>query len=209
MSGEVPEFDQFVEYVTEGPVVHSVELQQHSLDSLLTLQVVSGGYVHAVALGRSTSLDAPALTALQTEISSVYSADVSEHEVVSSDPAVIVDHLIAVRSRPEWHVGLACVAADLDRTIGVYFCDGNLYCCLQPHKAQADWRPDLPGLEALWIRFYEPEAGPQEWVQPYGGSGTYVSGSIVTHNGQTWRNIVPAPTLNVWEPGVYGWEVVV
>ena len=83
---------------------------------------------------------------------------------------------------------------------------GMLYKVIQPHTTQADWTPDVT--PALWARIAAPDAGPEPWVQPYGGSGTYESGAIVTHNGQTWRNIVPAPTLNVWEPGVYGWEVV-
>jgi len=207
MTGSVPEFDQFVEYVDSGGI-HAVALEQHDLASSLTLAALQQGYADAVALGRIPSLDAGQLATLQAAVP--YHADVVMNEIVGTDPAIIVEHLIAVRERPEWHIGLACVAANVERTVGVYFNteDMNLYACIQLHTAQADWRPDLPGLGALWIKFYEPEAGPQPWVQPYGGSGTYVSGSIVTHNGQTWRNILAAPTLNVWEPGVYGWSVV-
>lgn len=206
----IPAFDQFVEYITDGPTIHAVALAQQALDSLLALEAVQGGYEHAVALGRTEVLDATALAAVQTAAGEVYHADVVEHEVVSTDPLVIVEALISVRSRPWWHVGLSCVAADAARTIGVYFnpADANLYRCIQPHIAQADWRPDSPGLEALWIRYYAPEEGPREWVQPYGGSGTYVYGAVVTHNGFTWRNILEG-TLNVWEPGVFwGWEQV-
>lgn len=204
------DFSQYVEYVTEGPVVHPVALEQHDLGNPLTLAALAEGYAHVTALGRAPVMDATATDRLKTAASEMYHADVVEHEVVSDRPAEVVDRLLWVRSRPEWHVGLQCVAADAARTVGVYFnpADGNLYRCIQAHTAQVDWRPDLPGVAALWIRFYAPEEGPEPWVQPYGGSGTYVSGAIVTHNGQTWRNIVPAPTLNVWEPGVYGWEVV-
>lgn len=202
-------FDQIAEYVTEGPTVHHVALEQHALDSLLTLNTLRDALAHVATLGRAAELDAAELDALRAN--APYHQDVIDSEITSSDPAEVIDALIAVRSRPEWYVGLQCEAADVGRTKGVYFniADGNLYRCILAHKAQADWRPDLPGVASLWIRFYEPEAGPQPWVQPYGGSGTYVSGAIVTHNGQTWRNIVPAPTLNVWEPGVYGWEVVI
>ena len=48
----VPEFDQFVEYVTVGPAIHPVALQQHSLDALNTLETVVRGYVRAAGLGR-------------------------------------------------------------------------------------------------------------------------------------------------------------
>lgn len=68
------------------------------------------------------------------------------------------------------------------------------------------WEPGSVGAEALWTC---EDCVPAEewpvWVQPYGGSGTYVSGAKVTHKGYHWLNTIPAPTLNVWEPGVYGW----
>jgi hypothetical protein len=200
-------FNEYVEYVTADGVF-PVALEQHDLASPFTLIALKQGYAHVAVLGRTAPLEAAALTALKD--AAPYHADVVANEITGTDPATIVDNLIAVRSRPEWHVGLQCVAADLARTKGVYFnpADKNLYACIQAHIAQSDWRPDLSGLGALWIGFYEPEAGPQPWVQPYGGSGTYVSGSIVTHKGSTWINTIPAPTLNVWEPGVYGWQVV-
>lgn len=47
------EFDQYVEYVTEGPAIHAVTLQQHSLESPLTLLAVAAGYVHEAELGRA------------------------------------------------------------------------------------------------------------------------------------------------------------
>ena len=42
-----------------------------------------------------------------------------------------------------------------------------------------------------------------EWIQP-NGSNPYKLGDKVTHNGNTWVSTVDA---NVWEPGVYGWEI--
>jgi len=99
-----------------------------------------------------------------------------------------------------WRAGEAVTAGMVREYAGL------LYKVIQSHTTQADWTPDVT--PALWARIAAPDAGPEPWVQPYGGSGTYESGAIVTHAGKTWRNIVPAPTLNVWEPGVYGWEVV-
>lgn len=66
-----------------------------------------------------------------------------------------------------------------------------------PHLVPAHWRV---------VETTAPDEWPQ-WVQPYGGSGTYVFGAQVTYNGQHWINTLPAPTLNVWTPGVYGWEL--
>lgn len=43
-----------------------------------------------------------------------------------------------------------------------------------------------------------------EWVQP-NGSNPYGIGDVVQHNGQVWES---ATSGNVWEPGVYGWNVI-
>lgn len=199
------EFSQYTEYVTEGPVVHPVALDQHDLGNPLTLAVVSEGYQHVEQLGRKPTLDSAALDALKVAVSEVYHQDVAEHEV-GADPAQTVERLLWVRSRPEWYVGLQCVAADAERTVGVYFnpADGNLYRCVQAHIAQVDWRPDLPGAGALWVRFYEPEEGPQPWVQPLGAGYGYLKGAKVTHKGFIWQSDFEGE--NVWEPGVFGWS---
>lgn len=199
---EVPEYDQFVEYVTSGGI-YPVALEQHSLGEMPTLEAVREGYAHVAALGRSRVLAPEQLASLKDGAAESYHADVLANEV-SADPAQTVDRLLWVRSRPEWHVGLQCVAADAARTVGVYFnlADNNLYRCIQPHTAQADWRPDLLGVAALWIRFYEPEEGPQPWVQPAGAGYGYLKGARVTHKGFVWESTFEGE--NVWEPGAPG-----
>ena len=74
------------------------------------------------------------------------------------------------------------------------------------------WRNDLmavnvwqPGTQnAGWFDLTPPVEGPQPWVQPTGAHDAYGVGDEVTHNGQTW---VSNTAANVWEPGVYGWDV--
>lgn len=80
---------------------------------------------------------------------------------------------------------------------------GILYKCIQAHSENATWNPaDAP---SLWARVLipDPEVIP-EWVQP-DSTNPYMHGDRVTHNGSTWVSIIDN---NVWEPGVYGWEVV-
>lgn len=60
-----------------------------------------------------------------------------------------------------------------------------------------------PGVSA-WQR-WAVSGAPQPWVQPTGGHDAYQLDDQVTHNGDTWRSTVAD---NVWEPGVYGWEIV-
>lgn len=207
MPTQVPEFDQFVQYVTEGadgPITHFVPPQQLSLDTLLTLQALQQGYERAAARGHVLTLSSEDLAALKAAASEVYHQDVVEHEVTSTNPAQVVDNLIVVRSHPEWHVGLECVAVNAERTVGVYFnpADSNLYRCFQAHKAQADWRPDLLGVGALWGRFYEEEW--PEWVQPTGAHDAYQKGDKVTFEGGRY---ISAIDNNVWSPTAYpqGW----
>lgn len=192
----VPEFDQITEYWDNtGP--HPVAPEQHNLGSLLTLRALQQGYEHVTQLGRSVTLSGEELTAAQSAAAETYHQDVVANEIVSTDPAVIVDALIAVCERPGWHVGLDAVAPT------VYFHAGNLYRCVQSHLTQADWAPDAPGMGALWTPYYAPGEIPA-WVQPTGAQDAWREGDHVTHAGHTWSSLIAA---NVWEPGAVGSEL--
>ena len=79
---------------------------------------------------------------------------------------------------------------------------GTLWKCLQAHTAQADWTPD--GAPSLWAKVLVSDTGaPLPWEQPE-STNPYMKGDRVTHGGRTWVSTVDH---NVWEPGVYGWEV--
>lgn len=78
---------------------------------------------------------------------------------------------------------------------------GVVWKVVQSHTTQADWPPDL--VPALWGRVNPPNVV-LPWVQPQGSNDAYQIGDKVTHNGQTW---ISTAANNVWEPGVYGWEI--
>lgn len=78
----------------------------------------------------------------------------------------------------------------------------RLYRCLQAHQAQADWTPTAA--VSLWAKVLTSETGEAlPWEQPE-STNPYMEGDRVTHGGKTWVSTVDN---NVWEPGVYGWEV--
>ena len=80
----------------------------------------------------------------------------------------------------------------------------TLYKVLTEHTSQETWTPaDAPSLFAQ-VLIPDEDVIP-EWVQP-DSTNTYKIGDKVTHNGLTWVSTVDN---NSWEPGVYGWEVVV
>lgn len=71
---------------------------------------------------------------------------------------------------------------------------------IQDHTTQDGWEP--PNVPALFKRVWTEEY--PEWVQPAGAHDAYAKGAKVSHNGKKWVSTADA---NVWEPGVYGWEV--
>ena len=80
--------------------------------------------------------------------------------------------------------------------------EGTLYKCLTAHTSQPAWTP--PDAPSLWAKVVTSETGePLPWQQP-DNTNPYMKGDKVTHGGKTW---VSAIDNNVWEPGVYGWEV--
>ena len=78
-----------------------------------------------------------------------------------------------------------------------------LYKVLQAHTSQADWTPDVSA--SLFTKVLIPDENViPEWDQP-DSTNPYMSGDKVSHNGSNWVSIVDN---NVWEPSVYGWEVI-
>lgn len=80
----------------------------------------------------------------------------------------------------------------------------KLYKCIQAHTSQADWTP--PATPALWSKAGDPTVEFPEWSQPIGAADAYQVGDKVHHIDSNWVSNTPN---NVWEPGVYGWDVVV
>lgn len=82
--------------------------------------------------------------------------------------------------------------------------DGKLYRVVQAHTSQEGWEP--PNVPALFTEIAKPGEIPV-WKQPTGAQDAYNLNDLVYYpdeNGSIWRSTVDA---NVWEPGVYGWEL--
>lgn len=105
------------------------------------------------------------------------------------------DALEAVELFPAWAAGVEYAVQERIRY------DGTLYRCEQAHTSQTGWEP--PNVPALWTAVSLDEW--PEWVQPSGSQDAYAEGSKVSHNEKHWISTMDG---NVWEPGVFGWEVV-
>lgn len=78
----------------------------------------------------------------------------------------------------------------------------QLYRVVVEHTSQTQYPPDTDITHYKKIGF--DEGGTPIWSQPLGGHDAYKKGDVVTHNGKIWVSTVDN---NVWEPGVYGWEL--
>lgn len=109
------------------------------------------------------------------------------------------DALDGVELFPAWE-------ADTEYARGVRVrYDGKLYRCEQAHTSQSIYPPDI--IPALWTEVAKPGEIPV-WKQPTGAQDAYGKGDKVHYpdaDGPVYESIVDS---NVWEPGVYGWEVV-
>lgn len=81
-----------------------------------------------------------------------------------------------------------------------------IYECIQGHKTQSDWTPDIvPNLFSV-IQAPTPTGYPA-WVQKF-AAPYYRAGDRVTHKDKNWLCTAGDTNgNNVWEPGGYGWTV--
>lgn len=78
----------------------------------------------------------------------------------------------------------------------------QLYKVIQAHTSQADWTPDTAA--SLYKKIGFTDDGVSIWTQPLGATDAYMKGDVVSFENQLWKSTVDN---NVWQPGVYGWEV--
>lgn len=79
-------------------------------------------------------------------------------------------------------------------------CEGVLYRCVQAHTSQDDWEP--AATPALWVRVSLEEW--PSWLRPAGAHDAYNAGDKVSYEG---RHYICTADANIYEPGVWGWEV--
>ena len=103
---------------------------------------------------------------------------------------------------PEWAAQKAYAADEIVK-YGVN-ADGEtqLYKVIQAHTSQNDWTPDTAN--SLYKAIGFTEDGVSIWTQPLGASDAYMKDDVVSFENQLW---ISTADNNVWQPGVYGWEI--
>ena len=115
------------------------------------------------------------------------------------------DALEAVEFFPVWKTDTHYERASLDEQLRVRDPeDGFLYKLIPlTHDSQSNWMPHM--VPAVWRRVDEPGEEWPEWRMPISAEDAYPEGAKVGHNDHHWISTVGN---NVWEPGVYGWDMV-
>ena len=108
------------------------------------------------------------------------------------------DALDGVMLFEHWHSGKKCVAGNKLQYNDV------LYRIIQSHTAQYGWEPDKT--PALFTAVPRPGEIPV-WKQPTGAQDAYMRGDKVHFPAESDPVYVSTVDNNVWQPGVYGWEV--
>jgi hypothetical protein len=200
----IPNFGQYIEYITQGPLVgdtYGVIINRVKLENIIgSLEIINADYtkVNAISAARVPTLTPAELTPVKAIIAADNHTDTVRYVTDTTPTAlVITTKLIEVKQRLAWRPGLTVTVGQ----VYLYTPDKNLYQVVQAHSTQVDWTP--PVCKALWKRFYEPTDAPWPWVQPTGAHDAYPIGARVTFGGYTWQNTIAA---NVWQPGVTGWN---
>ena len=81
----------------------------------------------------------------------------------------------------------------------------KLYKCVQAHTSQSNWTPDVT--PALWTEVAPPGEIPV-WKQPTGAQDAYMVGDKVHYPTEEDPVYISTVDNNVWQPTVYGWDVV-
>ena len=109
------------------------------------------------------------------------------------------DALAAIELYPSWQVGVDYIVDERIRY------DNVLYRVVQAHTSQNGWEP--PMVPAL----FTPVALPGEipvWAQPSGAQDAYQTGDKVWYPDKQGSIYISIVDNNVWQPGVYGWDLV-
>ena len=109
------------------------------------------------------------------------------------------DALEAVELFPAWRAGTAYALNDRVRF------GEKLYKCVQAHSSQSGWEPDKT--PALGTEVAKPGEIPV-WRQPTGAQDASQTGDKVHYPDADGPVYISVMDNNIWEPGVYGWELV-
>lgn len=110
------------------------------------------------------------------------------------------DALEAVELFPHYAVDIAYQTGDRF----LWLENGKLYKVLQAHTSSAEWTPDTA--VSLYVEVTPPGVIPV-WKQPTGAQDAYMTGDKVHYPDEDGPVYVSTVDNNVWQPGVYGWDL--
>ena len=206
---KIPEFGQFVEYVTQaqsivdqdGNTNYGVNINRVSVAQFVEnindeiAQTLLDDYEKVSSMRLIEDMDDIETEQVRQKLEEKYYSDVVTYTTKNLYPMSVISALSEVVAYPIWKIDIFVEVGD------VYMYDDNLYEVIQAHTIQSDWTPMVA--KSLWKRFYEPSDDPSDWIQPTGAHDAYPLGARVMYNGDIYKSTIAA---NVWSPDVTGWE---
>lgn len=123
----------------------------------------------------------------------LYVASIEDETTILSIPTVY----------PEYKIGYPYKTKDIFRYGFNSVGDPQLYQVLQDHVSAEEY--PVNNSTSLYKKIGISDDGTPIWVQPLGATDAYMKDDIVNHNENIYISTIDN---NVWEPGVYGWEMV-
>lgn len=158
----IPEFGQFVEYITQAPaiddfsdvVINQVNLSEQPI--IEAAETIKADYDKVSALRPIPKLDTEKLEKIKLKIEQAYCFDVATYSTLSDDPLVIMGSLVEVRSKSDWMVNVLYRVGDVELYMK------NLYRCLVQHTSTLLTTPDKD--KTKWAKYYDAVVSVAAWA---------------------------------------------
>lgn len=190
----LPPMPGYVEVIDENgnhvykPTKATLEKQKQEKSAIETQQIVTD------LLGGDSNVGNEPQAALEfNRAVQLYITTIEDEAVMLSIPSIY----------PEYKIGNKYKTKDVFRYGTNSVGDPQLYQVLQDHTSSEEYPVETS--VSLYKKIGIGEDGTPTWVQPLGATDAYMKDDVVIHNEKKCKSTIDN---NVWEPGVYGWELV-
>jgi len=190
----IPEFGQFVEYITQAPaidgfcgvIINQVDLsEQPIIEAAETIKV---DYEKVSALRPIPKLTADKVEKIKLKIEEAYCFDVATYSTLSDDPLVIMGSLVEVKSKSDWKVDVLYHVGD------VVLYAKNLYKCIVQHTSTLLLAPDKA--KDKWAKYYDATSIIAEWAV----NMLYKIDAMVTYKSKVYRCLITHTSTLALDP---------
>jgi hypothetical protein len=159
---DIPEFGQFVEYITQAPaidgfcdvIINQVDLSEQPI--IEAAEVIKADYEKVSALRTIPKLTADKVEKIKQKIEAEYCFDVATLVTWTDDPLLLVGTLCEVKQKEDWKSGVLYHVGD------VRLYAKNLFRCTVQHTSTLLLAPDKA--KDKWEKYYDATPALAVWA---------------------------------------------